>query len=277
MIITNQSRSTNGTCYQLHGLGKGKDKPVVVLIHGLGLDQGMWYRQLDAFEQYYTVLTYDLTGMGQSAPPAETPNLTLFARQLVDLLDELGIDKVAVAGFSLGGMIARRVAMDFPERLWALCVLNSAHHRSSDAHDAIQQRVYQSQKDGPAATVDAALTRWFTKPFHDSNPEIMSWVRATILANDKTIYPQNYQVLVDGVIELVSPDPPITCPTLVMTGEEDYGNSPEMSQAIASEILDSVLVVLPGLRHMAMVEAPGLFNKHLLAFVNQISALHAFK
>ena len=271
MVNTKPINSSSGTCYKLYGNATGRGGPTVVLIHGLGLDQGMWYQQLDALVPHYTVLTYDLTGMGQSTPSTVQPDLSLFARQLIDLLDELEIDKVAVAGFSLGGMIARKFAMDFPQRLWALCVLNSAHQRSSDAHDAIQQRVYQAQNDGPAATVDAALARWFTRPFHDNNPDVMNWIRDTILANDKTIYPQNYQVLVDGVTELVSPDPPITCPTLIMTADEDYGNSPEMSQAIASEISGSVLVVLPGLRHMAMVEAPLVFNEHLLAFINQVS------
>jgi pimeloyl-ACP methyl ester carboxylesterase len=194
----------------------------------------------------------------------------MFAQQLIDLLDSLGIDKVAAAGFSLGGMIVRRVAMDYPDRLWALGILNSAHSRSTEAHDAIQKRVHQSQQDGPEATVEAALSRWFTKPFHDEKPDVMSWVRTTILANDKTIYPQNYQVLVDGVTELISPKPPIGCPTLVMTAEEDYGNSPDMSKAIGAEIPGSKIVVLPGLRHMAMVEAPELYNEEMLNFFNQV-------
>ncbi|MEE9333041.1 MAG: alpha/beta hydrolase [Granulosicoccaceae bacterium] len=267
-MSTDLGTAANGTRYKVHGSGR----PVVVLIHGLGLDQGMWRWQIDALGQCYTVLTYDLIGMGQSSPPIETPSLTMFARQLAELLDELNIKHAAVAGFSLGGMIARRFAMDFPSKLWAVAILNSAHKRDAAAHDAIQNRVYQSQKDGPEATVNAALSRWFTSPFHDANPMIMQWVRTTILANNKEYYPSNYQVLVSGVNELIAPEPPINCPALVMTAEEDYGNSPEMSQAITAEISGSTLVVLPRLRHMAMVEAPELFNKHLLAFLYRVYA-----
>ena len=58
-----------------------------------------------------------------------------------------------------------------------------------------------------------------------------------------------------------------------MTAEQDYGNSPEMSQAIASEIKDSVKIILPALRHMAMVEAPELFNQHLMDFFSRLPAL----
>ncbi|MEY3080378.1 MAG: hypothetical protein RJA94_363, partial [Pseudomonadota bacterium] len=63
---------------------------------------------------------------------------------------------------------------------------------------------------------------------------------------------------------------PITAPTLVMTGDEDYGNSPAMSRAIAAEIAGSELVILPGLRHMAMAEAPDLFNAKLMAFLSRV-------
>lgn len=269
MISANTLMSSSGSCYQLHDTGNGTDRSVVVLIHGLGLDQSMWHWQLDALTQHFRILTYDLTGMGRSSTPSQTPDLTMFSSQLETMLVELKINKVAVVGFSLGGMIARRFAMDYPHRLSALAILHSAYKRDTEAHHAIQSRVHQVQQDGPQATVEAALSRWFTTPFRQANPDIMDWIRSTILSNDKTIYPKNYQVLVDGVNELAAPDPPISCPTLVMTAEQDYGNSPEMTQAIASEIKDSVKIILPGLRHMAMVEAPDLFNQHLIGFLNQ--------
>ena len=55
-----------------------------------------------------------------------------------------------------------------------------------------------------------------------------------------------------------------------MTGDEDYGNSPAMSRAIAAEIPGSELVILPGLRHMAPAEAPELFNAQLLGFLSKV-------
>ena len=75
-----------------------------------------------------------------------------------------------------------------------------------------------------------------------------------------------HHVVADGVDELVAPDPPIDCPTLVMTGDEDHGNSPKMSEAIAAEIPGSSLVILPGLRHMALAEAPELVNPMIVEF-----------
>ena len=144
-------------------------------------------------------------------------------------MDHLGIASAAVAGFSLGGMIARRFAMDHPGMLWALAILHSAHARDEAAQHAIAARVEQARTDGPAATVEAALGRWFTDSFRTANPETMNLVRRWILANRKDVYWTVYRVLAEGVAELVAPEPPIAVPTLVMTGEEDYGNSPAMS------------------------------------------------
>jgi pimeloyl-ACP methyl ester carboxylesterase len=255
-----------GTAYESFGNGTR----VVALVHGLGLNRHSWQWQVPALSWHFRVITFDLHGHGDSSVRPHTPSLTMFSDQLVELLDHLGIARASVFGFSLGGMIARRFAMDHADRLEALGILHSAHARDKAAHDAIQARVMQAAQDGPAATVEAALARWFTDAFRLSHPEMMDDVRRWILANRKDVYAPIYQVLVDGVTELVAPSPPIAAPTLVMTGDEDYGNSPAMSRAIAAEIAGSELVILPGLRHMAMAEAPDLFNAKLMAFLSRV-------
>lgn len=258
-----QRATPAGTAYELHGSGK----QTVVLVHGLGLNRRSWQWQVPALAQHYSIIIYDLHGHGESSVPPATPSLTVFSGQLRELLDHLGVAKADVFGFSLGGMIARRFAMDHAERIGSLGILHSAHARDKAAHDAIQARVVQAAQDGPAATVDAALERWFTEEFRRQNPQMMAEVRGWILANRKEVYAPIYQVLVDGVTELVAPQPAISCPTLVLTADEDHGNSPAMGRAIAAEIAGSELVILPCLRHMALAEAPEVFNACLLSFL----------
>ncbi len=256
--------ASDGTCFEVvEGPG-----PAVVLVHGLGLNRHMWQWQREALAERYMVISYDLFGHGESPPPPETPSLTLFANQLRRLIDELDVPRAAVVGFSLGGMIARRFAMGHGSRLWALAILHSAHKRDQAAHDAIQSRVHQARRDGPSATVEAALERWFSKPFHQANPAVMQQVRGWVMANSKDVYPDIYQVLVDGVDELIAPSPAVRCPALVMTGSEDYGNSVEMTHAIAAEIPGARTVILPGLRHMALAEDPDRFSAELLDFLH---------
>jgi (E)-2-((N-methylformamido)methylene)succinate hydrolase len=263
-----QAKTASGTAYEV----AGTDGPVIVLVHGLGLNRHSWQWQRPALAKDYRVITFDLYGHGESAVPPSPPSLSLFSAQILEILDDLGIDSAAVAGFSLGGMIARRFAMDHQDRLWALAVLHSAHARDKSAHDAIQARVHQAREQGPAATVEAALQRWFTDPFRSANPAVMDQVRKWIMANQKDVYAPIYQVLVDGVTELLAPKPPISVPALVMTADEDFGNSVEMSRAIAAEIPGSSLVILEGLRHMALAEAPERFNGKLIAFLHSVKA-----
>ena len=256
----------DGTRYEVHG----EAGPALVLIHGLGLNQQMWRWQLEALRERYRVLTYDLFGLGESPPVIGKPTLSHYSDQLAQLLDEVGMESVAVAGFSLGGMIARRFAMDHPERLWALAVLNSGHRRSAQAQAAIEARVAQLRTSGPAATVDAALGRWLSEDFQERAPETVALIRKWIMANEPEVYSALYQMFAESVQELVAPDPPITCPALIMTGEHDAGQPPAHTMAIAAEIPDAVAVVLPDLRHMPMVEDPERFNDHLLAFLDRV-------
>ena len=254
--------SVGETAFERHGSG-----PPVVLIHGFGLNQAMWQWTLPALTPHFSVLTYDLLGHGESAPPAGTPDLAMFSRQFLGLMDRSGIERAAVVGFSLGGMIARRVASDYPDRVSALAILNSPHDRSPAEREAVRARVRQTEVHGPAANVEPALERWFTPAFRAEAPETVDLVRAWIAGNDPALYPQIYRVLAEGDADIVRGLERIACPTLVMTGEDDPGNTPAMARAMARLIPGALLVILPGLRHMALAEVPEAVNVPLSAFL----------
>ncbi len=257
----------DGTCFDLTG---PHGAPPVVMIHGLGLNRACWQWTVPALSNHYRVLTYDLYGHGQSAPPPAEPSLSLFSNQLARLLDHCGIQSTAIAGFSLGGMIARRFAQDAPGRAMALMILHSPYKRTDAAQEAILKRVEQARREGPQATVEAALERWFTDSFRETNRRMMDTVRGWVTANDIDIYHTIYRVLANGIDEIVALNPPITCPTLVITGDEDFGNGPEMTQAIAAEIDGARAVILKGLRHMALAEEPGAMNRPLRKFLDEL-------
>jgi len=163
-------------------------------------------------------------------------------------------------------MIARRFALDHPGRLSALAILNSVHDRTAGQRQAVMDRVEQAAGAGPSATVEAALERWFTPAWAAAHPEVMALVRGWVSANDPAVYPAIYRVLAEGDVELATAIREISCPTLVMTGGDDHGNSPEMAARIAALIPGARAIVLPGLRHMGLVEAAAQFNGPLLSF-----------
>jgi pimeloyl-ACP methyl ester carboxylesterase len=182
--------SSNGTRYQLGGL---KGAPVIAFIHGLGLNRLIWDRFMSRLGQRYRVLSYDLYGHGESASPPHKPSVTTFSEQLIGLMDELGIAQCALVGFSLGGMINRRMAIDHPERVSALAILNSPHDRGAEAQALAEQRALDAASGGPGATLDATIERWFTPEFRASHGDFIEQVRGWVLANDPALRTRQWQ------------------------------------------------------------------------------------
>ena len=257
-------RAPDGTAYDLTG---PPDAPPIVLIHGLGLWRRMYDPHVKALSRRFRVLAYDLYGHGESGLPPQTPSLAVYARQLVDLMEHLGWEHAHIVGFSLGGMINRRFAMDHPGRARSLVILASPHERGAEAQARVEQQAKDSAAAGPAATLDAAIDRWFTPGFRAANPDYIQRVRDWVLANDPANYAACRWVLANGVVELIRPDPPITLPTLVMTAEHDSGSTPAMSEAIAGEIPGARAIIVPGLRHMGLVEDVAAFTDPVMEFL----------
>ncbi|WP_371224068.1 alpha/beta fold hydrolase [Roseovarius sp. 2305UL8-3] len=260
--------SAGGTAYELSG---PEDAPVVVLIHGLGMTRAStWGPIARLLVGQFRVLSYDLNGHGETPLPNEVPSLTTLSQQLIVLMDELSIDKAALVGFSLGGMINRRVAMDHPDRVSALVILNSPHERGEEQQNLVEQRARDTSAGGPEATIDATLERWFTAEYRRDNKVLVDEIRAVVLANDHHSYALNRQVLASGVVELIRPDPPITHPTLVVTCENDSGSTPAMSHAIGDEIAGAEVQIIPSLQHLGLIERPGLFAGRIEDFLGRI-------
>lgn len=256
-------KAPDGTAYALSGKAGA---PVVVLIHGLGLCRHMWSDHVADFAAHYQVLQYDLMGHGESAAPRTETTLSLYADQLRDLLDHLGIMRAAVVGFSIGGMINRRFALDYPDRLSALAILNSPHDRGPEAQALVEERAAAVRNDGAMATMDAALERWFTSSFRASNPDFMDLVRAWRQQVDPKSYAEAAWVLATGVKELTRPAIPLEVPSIVITSQNDRGSTPAMCAAIAAEITGAEHCVVPDLQHLGLIEQPQSFTAPVIDF-----------
>jgi pimeloyl-ACP methyl ester carboxylesterase len=255
------TRLIGSTACEVSGEG-----PPLVLVHGLGASHAMWMWQADALAERFTVVRYDLLGHGESGDPTLPCRMSHFTDQLANLLDGLGIGACGFAGFSLGGMIVRAFALAHPGRVAALAILNSAHDRTDAERAAVLARVKQAEEAGPAATIDTALERWFTPAFAASHPEILDEVRRWVLANDATVYSSIYRLLAEGDGPLAGTIAAIRCPTLVITGGDDPGNTPDMARRMAALIPGARVEILPGLRHMGLAEDPATFNALLIPF-----------
>ncbi len=253
---------------ETHHTIEGSGSPLI-LVHGLGMHGGMWRPLLPALAAQHTVITFDLAGHGQSPPPGDPISLGSFSEQLRRLMDALQIARTALAGFSLGGMVVRRFAVDYPERASALIVLNSAHARTEAEREAVRKRVEQAKVSGPDATIDAAIERWFTPEFRSAHPEAIAEVRAAVLAQDRAVYPNLYRVLAEGDAEIATSIATLRIPLLAMTSEYDPGNTPEMSRRMAALVPGAEVRIVPGLRHMGIWEHSQIFTDAILDFLTR--------
>ena len=271
----------DGTFYTLTGPAGA---PVVALIHGLGLCRDVFAGMLPALADY-RVLSYDLYGHGDSAPPPEVASLTVYSDQLAGLLDHIGVKQAHVVGFSIGGMINRRFALDHGGKLASLVILNSPHDRGEEAQAQVEARAMSVRTQGAFSTFDAALKRWFTpgclsasltdargdtgataQYCNGSPPDLVRKWREKV---DGESYAQAAWVLANGVVELTGRDGDITAPTLVMTCENDSGSTPAMSFDIAGEIPGAQTLIVPKLQHLGLMETPDAFATPILKFLRK--------
>ncbi len=256
-------RDGRGTAFSLAGEGRA---PVLVLIHGVGLDRAMWFGQVEDLARTRKVLTYDMLGHGQSPDPPGPRSMDHFVGQLMALLDHLGLDRVGLAGFSMGSLVARAFALAHPGRVEKLALLNTVFQRYPDQQGAVEERVARVEAQGPEAGVEEALERWLGPGFRAAHPEIEAYIRQRFRTDSPSGYLKAYRLFAQGDEALGKQPARIRPPTLILTGERDSGSTPAMSQALAGQTPGARCIVLPGLRHLALIEGRERVNRLLADF-----------
>ncbi|MEE2980374.1 MAG: alpha/beta fold hydrolase [Pseudomonadota bacterium] len=240
-----------GTHFQVGGEG-----PPLVLIHGVGLDLTLWAHFATAFESDFTVIRYDMLGHGLSAKPPGRRRLDDFVAQLHRLHEYLDVGPAAVAGFSMGGLIARSYVARHPDKVGRLVLMNTVFERNPAQRAAIQDRLDLVVREGTASTIDMAMTRWFSPGFLADHTEIEASLRHRLESNDAHGFLEAYRLYTDADGALSGDLESVACPTLVVTGSDDVGSTPAMAEAMAARVVDGRCLVFLGHRHMGLVEDP---------------------
>jgi pimeloyl-ACP methyl ester carboxylesterase len=156
---------TNGIATFYEDTGQGTP---VVLVHGHGADLRLWDLQVPALlEAGYRVIRYDVRGHGRSAIPPGGYTWENYALDLRDLLDRIAVPRAHVVGLSMGGGIALQFALDFPERVSSLVLVDSAlpgFYYSPEFAGAIEELVAAVRAEGPRAAFERL---WLTHPLFE--------------------------------------------------------------------------------------------------------------
>ena len=239
--------------------------PNVVLIHGVGADLSSWDGFVAAYGPGARLIRMDLRGHGRSSLIREPYSVEKFSEDIIALMDQLGIARAHLVGFSLGGMIAQCLALDWPDRVDRLAILSAVAGRTDEERAKVVGRLDAIRAGGIQAVTGAARDRWFTDAFATAHPERIAARIKELVANDLESYLEAYRVF--GQSEFGPRLHGITHRTLVLTGEHDVGSNTRMARYMHQQIADSDLVILPELKHSILVEAPAIVAAEVRRFL----------
>ena len=246
--------------YEVSGQG-----PALVFIHGLGSSTRDWEYQVPDFAGSYQVITFDLRGHGRSDKPDGPYAVSMFAADMDGLFQAVGVQSAHVAGISLGGCVAFQFALDYPNRIKTLTVVNSAPTAGApeQAQIEIERRVGIVQQFGMRGMGQALSEHLFPQSEHLRQTFVDRWAE-----NDPAAYiAATRSLLTWNVTDRLRS---IECPTLIIAADQDY--SPvAVKEAYVKLMAHAQLVVIPDAHHAVPLERPHEFNAVLAKFLAQHS------
>jgi 3-oxoadipate enol-lactonase len=243
--------------YQWQGREGG---PLLVLINGMLTDLSSWSGHLPAFTEHFRVLTYDCRGQGGTDKPAEGPyTMPQHAEDLTALLDALGVAEAAFLGVSNGACIALQFAANQPQRVTKL-VLANAYGRADTAMKVKLNSWLSGMAagGGPVRFDVSSPWIWGASYLNRSFEALKPW------REKGTALPVHaVRNLIEGGMyhDMLEAAPNITCPTLLMTGDEDVLTPLSYSHELQRRIAGSWIAMLEQAGHCMFLEQTARFSQ----------------
>jgi pimeloyl-ACP methyl ester carboxylesterase len=238
---------------------------VLVWLHAFPLSGEMWSAQMDF--PGWRVIAPDLAGLGGSSDHDGVPDIADFAGDTLALLDHLGLKRVVLGGLSMGGYAAFAFHHLAADRLRGLILADTRSAAdSAAARIARETMLGVVEAKGAQGVADEMMPKLVGRTTHETRPDVVARVRRLIEGNGASGIGRAVRRLrdrPDRTPELGS----ISVPTLVVVGEEDVLTPPDDSRALAAEIRDAMLTVLPGAGHLSNLETPDAFTGAVRAWL----------
>ena len=240
----------------------------LLLIHGLGSSTRDWEFQVPFFSQKYQVTTFDLRGHGKTSKPKGPYSIKQFAEDIAELLRKLGISSTHVLGISLGGGIAFQFAVDYPNLVKSLVIVNAGIEMPIDSFKLkfeAFKRSFIVKLVGMKKMGQVLAPRLFIKPEQE---ELRKKLIERWAENDKKAYLSAMRALIGWSVR--DQIDKIKCPTLIIGSDQDYAPS-SIKEEYTSLLQNAKFIEIQDARHAVPMEKPEEFNDIVMKFLSEQS------
>jgi 3-oxoadipate enol-lactonase len=239
--------------------GKGE---TLILVHGLGGSVNTWQPQTNVLKRDYRLLRFDLAGSGRS-PIGDGISIASHVEDLLSLIEQSGEKRVHLAGHSMGTIICQHLAATAPERVASMVLIGALPEPPDAARGALRERAAKARSEGMRGIAEAIATAGTSADTKVNQPTAVAFVRESLMAQNSEGYARNCEALADAKMADLSA---ISCPVLLLTGDEDRTGPVPVARALVSAIEGAELQILPGCGHWATVERPKQVNYAMTLF-----------
>jgi 3-oxoadipate enol-lactonase len=250
--------------YDDHGVGLP-----VIFLHAFPLNRRMWEGELMALlgEGRYRLVALDWRGFGESEITNGISSMELFAGDVAGLMDALGIQNAILCGLSMGGYAAFAFLRKYPQRVAGLILADTRPGADTPEAQANRENVAQiAETQGTGAIADLQVPRLISEYTRKRHPEVEARIRQLI--DEAT--PQGIAAASRGMAQRADSTEllgGISCPTLVIVGEQDALIPPAVTQDYASRIPGAQFAVIPQAGHLSNLEQPEAFLQAIGGFL----------
>jgi pimeloyl-ACP methyl ester carboxylesterase len=248
----------------------GKESQPILFIHGFPFEKSMWLPQMEQLMLNHRVISYDIRGFGKSTTNDQEPSMSLYADDLIALMDVLKINKAVVCGLSMGGYILLDAVLRYPNRFKAIILADTqCTGDSAEAKEKRKKSIQQINAGGLPEFSTSFVNAIFYKETLTSNRELVKFIADTILATTPSVISGALNALAKREDRCSILDR-IDVPTLIICGKEDSVTPVVKSEYMNQKIKGSVLEIIDGAGHLSNLERAEVFNKHVEDFVHSI-------
>lgn len=240
----------------------------MLLIHGYPLSSDLYRDQRSELSKRYQVITPDLRGFGKSTAPDDDASLSVYAKDMLGLMDKLGIQKAIIGGHSMGGMTVIEMYKQAPERFSGMILIDTAAIPAPIANaEWWKGFAEQGREKGVASIVPLLVPNMLTGKARMNNMPLVTYMENMIKAASVNGVVGGGKALAErpdntGVLST------IRVPTLIIVGVEDTLTPMAIAKSMNQAIPNSKLEIIDGGSHAVIIEESKRANKAIMKWAN---------